>query len=52
MSQGIHLIMPMGGKGSRFSENGFSIPKPLIIINDKPFFLLGNSINKKICRTE
>lgn len=33
-----HLIMPMGGRGSRFFENGFVIPKPLIGINGKPFF--------------
>lgn len=32
-----HLIMPMGGSGSRFSKNGFVIPKPLIEINGKPF---------------
>ena len=34
---GINLIMPMGGSGSRFSERGFDLPKPLIPINDKPF---------------
>lgn len=33
----IHLIMPMGGKGSRFFENGFEVPKPIIEINSKPF---------------
>ncbi len=33
----VHLIMPMGGAGSRFFENGFIIPKPLIEIHDKPF---------------
>jgi NDP-sugar pyrophosphorylase family protein len=33
----LHLIMPMGGKGSRFSEKGFDLPKPLIPINEKPF---------------
>ncbi|MGM9926752.1 MAG: NTP transferase domain-containing protein [Bacillus sp. (in: firmicutes)] len=33
----IHLIMPMGGRGSRFSKNGFVIPKPLIEINGNPF---------------
>ncbi len=32
----IHLIMPMAGKGQRFQD--FSVPKPLIKINDKPFF--------------
>lgn len=34
----IHLVMPMGGKGSRFAEHGFEFPKPLIPINGKPFF--------------
>ena len=34
----LHLIMPMGGAGSRFFQDGFVIPKPLIEINDKPFF--------------
>src|SRR5574344_1254531 len=34
----IHLIMPMGGAGSRFFKNGFVMPKPLIEICDKPFF--------------
>lgn len=34
----IHLIMPMAGRGSRFSKEGFDFPKPLIKIYDKPFF--------------
>ena len=34
----IHLIMPMGGGGTRFSKNGFEAPKPLLLIQDKPFF--------------
>lgn len=38
MSKQINLIMPMAGKGSRFSRNGFEFPKPLIEINEKPFF--------------
>ena len=33
----IHLVMPMAGAGSRFYENGFNIPKPLIEIHEKPF---------------
>lgn len=33
----IHLIMPMGGAGSRFFKTGFVMPKPLIEINGKPF---------------
>ena len=34
----IHVIMPMGGAGSRFFKNGYMIPKPLIEIEGKPFF--------------
>lgn len=28
----MHLIIPMAGKGSRFSSNGYQIPKPLLPI--------------------
>lgn len=38
MDKGIHLIMPMAGSGSRFFKQGYVVPKPLIIINEKPFF--------------
>lgn len=34
----IHLIMPMGGAGSRFYKDGYMQPKPLIEISGKPFF--------------
>lgn len=37
-SRKVNLIMPMAGKGSRFSGEGFDLPKPLIKIWDKPFF--------------
>lgn len=44
---GIHLIMPMGGEGSRFVNKGFEMPKPLIEIKGKPFFYWATqSINK------
>jgi len=33
-----HLIMPMAGAGSRFENEGYKDPKPLIKINGKPFF--------------
>ncbi len=39
----INLIMPMGGLGSRFLESGIRIPKPLIQLNDKPFFYWATS---------
>lgn len=35
---GVHYIMPMAGRGSRFSNQGFDFPKPLIEIYGKPFF--------------
>ena len=34
----LHLVMPMGGKGSRFSQYGYEYPKPLLEIQGKPFF--------------
>ena len=34
----LHLIMPMGGRGYRFFKDGYSMPKPLIELNGKPFF--------------
>ena len=37
MKNKIHLIMPMGGAGSRFYKNGYELPKPLIEIQNKPF---------------
>ena len=38
MENGINLIMPMGGRGSRFGKMGYNQPKPLIEIQGKPFF--------------
>jgi NDP-sugar pyrophosphorylase family protein len=38
MSTSIHLVIPMAGKGSRFSAGGFKSPKPLIQIYGKPMF--------------
>lgn len=38
MGNGIHLIMPMGGAGTRFSNDGFEQPKPLLEISGRPFF--------------
>ncbi|GHV96380.1 hypothetical protein AGMMS50293_27000 [Spirochaetia bacterium] len=34
----INLIMPMGGRGERFSKDGIATPKPLIDLKGKPFF--------------
>ena len=34
----MHLIMPMGGAGTRFFDKGFECPKPLLELLGKPFF--------------
>ena len=34
----IHYIMPMAGRGSRFNQEGFDLPKPLLEIYGMPFF--------------
>ena len=34
----LHLIMPMGGRGARFFDDGYVIPKPLIELAGRPFF--------------
>ena len=38
MNNKLHLVMPMGGGGTRFENKGFSVPKPLIILQGHPFF--------------
>lgn len=47
-----HLIMPMGGAGSRFSKNGITMPKPLIEINGKPFFYWAVESVRKYLETD
>ena len=32
----MNVIIPLGGKGERFAKNGYTVPKPLINILDKP----------------
>ncbi|MBR4308000.1 MAG: glycosyltransferase family 2 protein [Oscillospiraceae bacterium] len=34
----MHLIMPMGGAGTRFFDGGYECPKPLLELFGKPFF--------------
>ena len=34
----INLVIPMAGRGSRFSNAGYEIPKPLVDLNGRPFF--------------
>lgn len=38
MKKKIHLVMPMGGGGTRFGNKGFNVPKPLIMLKGHPFF--------------
>ena len=34
----INVVMPMAGRGSRFGQAGFDLPKPLIPLDGQPFF--------------
>ncbi len=34
----IDLVMPMAGAGARFKKDGYTVPKPLIMLDGKPFF--------------
>ena len=36
----LNIIIPMAGAGSRFSNSGYSLPKPLINVNGKPMIQL------------
>ena len=36
----LNIVIPMAGAGSRFSEAGYSFPKPLIDVNGKPMIQL------------
>jgi NDP-sugar pyrophosphorylase family protein len=38
MGEGLSLVMPMAGRGSRFASDGHVMPKPLIDLGGKPFF--------------
>jgi NDP-sugar pyrophosphorylase family protein len=33
------LILPMAGKGSRFSEKGYDLPKPFLNVDGRPMFI-------------
>lgn len=35
----LQILMPMGGLGSRFANNGYTTPKPLIEVDNKPMFM-------------
>lgn len=35
-SENLNVIIPMAGAGSRFAQAGYTFPKPLILVNNKP----------------
>ena len=35
----LQVVMPMAGRGQRFRDDGILIPKPLIIIDERPMFM-------------
>jgi len=32
----MQIVIPMSGQGSRFMKNGYKLPKPLILVDEKP----------------
>jgi dTDP-glucose pyrophosphorylase len=34
----MNIVMPMAGRGSRFTEAGYTVPKPLIDVRGKPMY--------------
>jgi len=36
MSEALNIVIPMAGRGSRFVSAGYTLPKPLIPIHDRP----------------
>lgn len=32
----LNIVIPMAGRGSRFANAGYKMPKPLIDVNGKP----------------
>lgn len=45
----MNIIIPLGGKGERFSKNGYTQPKPLIPVFEKPMidYVLDNLVISK-----
>ena len=37
-TRSLHILMPMAGEGSRFLNEGWDTPKPLIVLNGKALF--------------
>ncbi len=47
---GIQLVVPMAGKGSRFADAGYELPKPLLSVHGQPMYriVLGNLVTDNI----
>ena len=46
----MNIIIPMAGRGKRFEDAGYSFPKPLIDVNNKPIIQMEwNNKNMKQC---
>ncbi|MFA6214474.1 MAG: sugar phosphate nucleotidyltransferase [Candidatus Micrarchaeia archaeon] len=39
VSRDLQVLMPMAGAGSRFSREGYPLPKPLVEVSGKPMFI-------------
>ena len=35
-SSDFQIIIPMSGRGQRFIDAGYSVPKPMIMVDEKP----------------
>ena len=44
----LNIVVPMAGRGSRFANAGYKLPKPLIMVHDKPMIqYVTNNIRPK-----
>jgi len=45
----LNIVVPMAGRGSRFANAGYKLPKPLIIVHNKPMiqYVINNIRPKK-----
>ena len=44
----LNIVVPMAGRGSRFVNAGYKLPKPLIMVHDKPMIqYVTNNIRPK-----
>lgn len=48
----MNIVIPMAGRGSRFADAGYKLPKPLIDVNGRPMIdvVIGNIKPKETCR--